>query len=53
MRRHLALREPALRDRYVAQGYDLNPGTPEQFAAQLKEDIVRWGDVARRANIVN
>ncbi len=32
-------------------GYDVIASTPEQFAAQLHEDVVRWGDVAKRAGI--
>ena len=42
-----------MQDRIKTLGFDVIAGSPEQFAAQLKDDIVRWGDVAKRANIVN
>jgi tripartite-type tricarboxylate transporter receptor subunit TctC len=47
------LKTQDMQDRIKTLGFDVIAGSPEQFAAQLKEDIVRWGDVARRANIVN
>ena len=47
------LKTQDMQDRIKVLGFDVIAGSPEQFAAQLKEDIVRWGDVAKRANIVN
>ena len=47
------LKTQDMQDRIKTLGFDVIAGSPEQFAAQLKEDIVRWGDVAKRANIVN
>ena len=32
-------------------GYDLIASTPEEFAKQLREDIERWGPVAKAANL--
>lgn len=46
-----AMREPALRDRYVAQGFDLNPGTPEQFAEFIAAETVKWSRVVKVAGI--
>ena len=47
------LKTQDMQNRIKTLGFDVIAGSPEQFAAQLKEDIVRWGDVAKRANIVN
>ncbi len=46
-----AMREPALRDRYVSQGFDLNPGSPEQFAAFMQNETVKWHRVVAEAGI--
>ena len=46
-----ALRDPALRDRYVSQGFDLNPGSPEQFAAFMQSETVKWQRVVSEAGI--
>ena len=35
----------------VALGFDIVGNTPEQFAAQVKTDIARWGKVIRAAAI--
>jgi tripartite-type tricarboxylate transporter receptor subunit TctC len=35
----------------LAQGYETGTGTPEQLAAQLKQDIPRWAAVIRSAGI--
>jgi tripartite-type tricarboxylate transporter receptor subunit TctC len=32
-------------------GYDLIASTPEEFGAQVKNDVVRWSEVVRRANV--
>lgn len=47
------LKTQDMQDRIKILGFDVIAGSPEQFAAQLKEDIVRWGAVAKSANIVN
>lgn len=46
-----ALREPALRDRYLSQGFDLNPGTPEQFAEFIQVETAKWHRVVKAAGI--
>jgi len=46
-----ALREPALRDRYLGQGFDLNPGTPEQFTEFMQAETVKWHRVVKAAGI--
>ncbi len=45
------LATPEMKERITQLGYDLIESTPEQFAADLKADIARWGPVAKRANI--
>ena len=47
------LKTQDMQDRINTLGFDVIAGSPEQFAAQLKEDIARWGEVARSANIVD
>ena len=32
-------------------GYDLIASTPEEFGAQIKNDVVRWSEVVKRANV--
>jgi tripartite-type tricarboxylate transporter receptor subunit TctC len=42
-----ALQQPDLRKKLGDEGADAAGGTPEQFAALIKEDGVRWGAVVR------
>jgi tripartite-type tricarboxylate transporter receptor subunit TctC len=46
-----ALNDPAVRKRLEDLNLDPHPGTPEQAAAMLNNDIKRWGDVIARAKI--
>ena len=46
-----ALNDPAVRKRLDDLNLDPHPGTPEQAAALLNNDIKRWGDVIVRAKI--
>ena len=46
-----ALHDPAVRKRLEDLNLDPHPGTPEQAAAMLNNDIKRWGDVIVRAKI--
>jgi len=46
-----ALSNPELRDRYVSTGLDPVGNSPEQFTAEIRDDIARWGRVARAANV--
>jgi tripartite-type tricarboxylate transporter receptor subunit TctC len=39
------------KERIAKLGYDMIAGTPAEFAAQVKNDVVRWSDVVRRANV--
>ena len=46
-----ALNDPAVHKRLVELNLDPQPGTPEQAAALLQNDIKRWGEVITRAKI--
>jgi tripartite-type tricarboxylate transporter receptor subunit TctC len=46
-----ALREPDVTGRAVSLGLDLIASTPEQFAALQRDEIKKWGEVIRTANI--
>ena len=46
-----ALAAPDVRERMIALGFEVVGNTPEQFAAQIKTDIARWGKVIREAGI--
>ena len=45
------LATPDMRARVKTLGYDLIESSPEQFAAELRTDIDRWGPVAKRAGV--
>ena len=49
MQRILAL--PDVRERIAGQGFDVIASTPEQFAAQIKVEVEKWGKVIRSAGI--
>ncbi len=40
---------PDMKARIKTLGYDVVAGAPEQFARQLREDVARWGPVAKAA----
>jgi tripartite-type tricarboxylate transporter receptor subunit TctC len=42
---------PEARQRLVEVGAEPAPNTPNVFAAFVKQDIVKWLDLARRAGI--
>ena len=46
-----ALREPALRDRYISQAFELNPGSPEQFGEYIQAELTKWRRVINAAGI--
>lgn len=41
------LRSPALLERFAVEGIDPVGDTPEQFAAYIREEIVKWGKVVK------
>jgi tripartite-type tricarboxylate transporter receptor subunit TctC len=46
-----ALKEPNVRDRLVADGSDPVGSTPEEFAAYLRSEIVKWAKVVKDVGI--
>jgi tripartite-type tricarboxylate transporter receptor subunit TctC len=44
-----ALEGPEMQQRFVAQGIDLQSSTPEQFAALIKSELVKWARVVKAA----
>jgi tripartite-type tricarboxylate transporter receptor subunit TctC len=46
-----ALATAGMKERIKTLGYDMIAGNPQEFGAQLKNDVVRWSDVVRRANV--
>jgi tripartite-type tricarboxylate transporter receptor subunit TctC len=42
---------PDTRERLAAMATDPRTSTPEEFAAYLKAEIAKWGDVVRKANL--
>jgi len=46
-----ALALPDVRERLAAVGLDPVGNSPEEFAAQVKSDIARWGRIIRELNI--
>jgi tripartite-type tricarboxylate transporter receptor subunit TctC len=44
-----ALAQPDMHERFVAQGVDLQSSTPEQFAALIKSEVIKWRKVVRDA----
>lgn len=45
------LKQPALTDRYKANGVEIGGSTPEEMAAQIRKDMPRWFDIQRKAGI--
>jgi len=40
-----------MKERIKTLGYDVIASTPEEFGAQMKNDVARWSEVVRRANV--
>jgi len=49
----LQLRRPLadVKATLAAQGLEVAPGSPEQFAAHIKSEIARFGKIAKAAGI--
>jgi tripartite-type tricarboxylate transporter receptor subunit TctC len=45
------LTDPIVKERYGVLGIEPVGNTPEQFAAQIREDLARWEKVVRQAGI--
>lgn len=42
---------PDVKERFAALGFDTVANTPDQFAAQIKDEVVKWAKVIRDAKI--
>jgi tripartite-type tricarboxylate transporter receptor subunit TctC len=40
---------PEVRRQFAAQGIDIIGGTPEQFAAYIRDEIVKWARVIKES----
>ncbi len=45
------IKAPELRERFAALGFETVGNTPEEFQAFIEAEVVKWGDVVRKANI--
>jgi tripartite-type tricarboxylate transporter receptor subunit TctC len=45
------MQAPDTKERLAAMATDPHTSTPEEFAAYLKQEIAKWGDVVRKANL--
>jgi tripartite-type tricarboxylate transporter receptor subunit TctC len=46
-----ALRHPAMQERFAKSGARLVGNTPQEFAAQIRAERARWGEIIRAAGI--
>ena len=46
-----ALASPSVREKFAGLGVEVVGGTPEQFAAHIRKETVKWADVVRRAGV--
>ena len=46
-----ALTTREMGDFLFRQGFEANPGTPEQFGSYMKSESVKWARVAKNAGI--
>jgi Tripartite tricarboxylate transporter family receptor len=47
----VVLNPPDVKERLAASGLEVNPTTPEEFAAVVKDESEKWGKVIRTAGI--
>jgi tripartite-type tricarboxylate transporter receptor subunit TctC len=45
------VKEPDVKEKFAALGFDAVANTPDAFAAQIKAEIAKWGKVIKGANI--
>jgi tripartite-type tricarboxylate transporter receptor subunit TctC len=45
------LKLPDVRERIAGQGFEVIASTPQQFAAQIKSEVEKWGKVIRSAGL--
>ena len=45
------MHSPEMKEKLAASGTDPLTSTPEEFAAYIRQEIVKWGDVVRKAGL--
>jgi tripartite-type tricarboxylate transporter receptor subunit TctC len=45
------LQAPAMKEQLALDGAEFVPNTPGEFAAQFKAEVVKWGEVVKRAGV--
>ena len=45
------MHSPELKEKLAATGTEPHTSTPEEFAAYIKSEIAKWGDVVRKAGV--
>jgi tripartite-type tricarboxylate transporter receptor subunit TctC len=45
------VKEPDVKEKFAALGFEAVANTPDEFAAQIKAEIAKWGKVVKDANI--
>jgi tripartite-type tricarboxylate transporter receptor subunit TctC len=45
------MQAPDVKERLAAMGTEPLTSTPEEFAAYIKREIAKWGDVIRKAGL--
>ena len=46
-----ALRDPQIKDTFAKQSMETTPGTPEQIARFMAQEIPRWREVVQKAGL--
>jgi tripartite-type tricarboxylate transporter receptor subunit TctC len=46
-----AVRSPAMQERFAKSGAQLVGNSPQEFAAQIRAERVRWGEIIKAAGI--
>jgi len=46
-----SLAAPEVRERFTQLAIDMAPGTPEEFRQRIEGDLVRWGEVVKKAGL--
>jgi tripartite-type tricarboxylate transporter receptor subunit TctC len=47
----LALKKPAVQEQLAALGAEVLLSTPDETTTYIKDEIVRWGDTIKTANV--
>ncbi|HSQ02632.1 MAG TPA: tripartite tricarboxylate transporter substrate binding protein [Burkholderiales bacterium] len=45
------LQQPAVQEKLLSEGGDITPSTPQEFAAFLRSEVVKWAKVLKQAGV--